>query len=349
MTNRRVGRVYFLEMNDPRDVGSDFGLVKVGITWGDVAQRISTLQTGNPFDLRCSGCVETRWPHEVEHFMHRAHASDRHRGEWLKCTRQELRALVDEARDAARQVADRKTREEGVLSQVSNGQTRQATIDEVRLHIDVRKLMKEFIPAVLRMSTAKNRLKAATGTTLGVPGIVESKYLKATIRFSPALAQSKFAPLASECFFESMTSSFHWRSLLLPKSKFIEENRAALAAQLEAKQSADEALRLGTEPTGWTDRTPEVERWHDDYLKVTALVQRRKADIADIKSELKVSIGEFEAIDGICSFKRTAKPVFDSAAFYRRFPNEAEQCAVLIRPRLRKRVYSSRSYLPILG
>ncbi len=341
--DRRLGKVYFLEMNDPREVGGDFGLVKVGVTWGDVAERISNLQTGNPFDLRCSDWVETPWPHEVEHFMHGAHAGDRHRGEWLNCTRQKLRALVDEAQNSTRRVAERKLREESVLSQVSDGRPRRATPQEFRLHADVRKRMKELVPAELQMSSAENYIKAATRATLGIPGVVGSKYLKATIRFSPALARSKFPPLASECSFPRIKSYFRWRKVP-QKRHFLEESQAALAAQQVARQSASDALCANTVLTGWADRTPHVERWHDDFLKATALVQRRRADIAELQTELIVSIGEFEAIDGICSFKRTLEPVFDAAEFCKNFPNEAEQCAAHVGPRLSKRVYSSRSY-----
>jgi hypothetical protein len=200
VTDRRLGKVYFLEMNDPREVGGDFGLVKVGITWGDVADRVASLQTGNPFDLHCFAWFETPWPYEVENFMHRAHASEMHRNEWLKCTRQRLPGLVAEARDAANRVAERKAREESIVSQVSNGQTRRATLNEFRLRVDVRKLMKELIPAELRLRVAEDCLKAATGSTLGVTGIIRSKYLPATIRFCRSIAQSKFAVLASECF-----------------------------------------------------------------------------------------------------------------------------------------------------
>jgi hypothetical protein len=221
-------------------------------------------------------------------------------------------------------------------------------MNEFRLHIDVRKLMKELIPAELRLSASENYLKAASGATLGVPGIIRSKYLPATIRFSPSIAQSKFAALVSECFFPRMTSSFRWRKVPQKRS-FIEENRTALTARRAARQSAGEALRTNAELTGWADRTPDTERWHDDFLKATALVQRRRADIADLRTELIVSLGEFEAIDGICSLKRALAPVFDAAKFCRNFPSEAEQCAAHVRPRLSKRVYASRSYVAAIN
>ena len=44
--------------------GQDFGLAKIGITWGDVHRRVAKLQTGNPFDLVRFDSVETTWPRQ---------------------------------------------------------------------------------------------------------------------------------------------------------------------------------------------------------------------------------------------------------------------------------------------
>jgi hypothetical protein len=76
-------KVYFLVMSDPREPARDLGLVKVGITRGDVAGRILSLQTGNPYDLHCFDSFDTLWANEVEHFMHRTHAKEMHKNEWL--------------------------------------------------------------------------------------------------------------------------------------------------------------------------------------------------------------------------------------------------------------------------
>ena len=88
------GQVYFLVMKTPREPDGAFGLVKIGITSGDVADRVATLQTGNPYDLRCIDSIETAWPGEVEHFMHRAHAPDMQQNEWLRWNPDGLPALV---------------------------------------------------------------------------------------------------------------------------------------------------------------------------------------------------------------------------------------------------------------
>jgi hypothetical protein len=69
--------VYFLVMEDPARPGQDFGFIKIGLTDGDVPDRVAQLQTGNPFILRCIAYVETASPFEVEHFPARRRAKRR--------------------------------------------------------------------------------------------------------------------------------------------------------------------------------------------------------------------------------------------------------------------------------
>ena len=104
-------RVYFLVMFDPRDYRKDLGMVKVGITRGDVERRLLSLQTGNPYDLICFDSFETPWAKEVEHLIHRTHAKEMHKNEWLVWPRSNLASLVAEAKDAARRIDERKSKE----------------------------------------------------------------------------------------------------------------------------------------------------------------------------------------------------------------------------------------------
>ena len=146
MNGKPLGKVYFLVMSDPREVATDFGLVKVGITQGDVAGRIAGLQTGNPYDLLCFDAFETPCANEVEHFMHRVHASEMHKNEWLIWPRNGLAGLVIEAKDAARRIEERRRREHDCATRISNGKSRRATPAEWRLYLDGRKLFKELVP-----------------------------------------------------------------------------------------------------------------------------------------------------------------------------------------------------------
>jgi Meiotically up-regulated gene 113 len=338
------GHVYFLMMRKPADSGHDFGLVKIGVTWGDVLHRVAKLQTGNPFDLVCFDSFETPWPRQVEHFLHRTHAVDMQQPEWLKCSRDDLDLLVRRAKDAARQIEERKLKELPFLTQQSNGQTRRATSAEFDVHAKCRKVLKELVPAQLRLTAADSRLKAATGGTLGIPGIVTVKYVPATIRFSARLAAARFPELAAQCTTPRVGGIFRWRKVPRP-FHFPAENRTVLEQVQAAKTAADNVLLANGRPTGWMQRTAELENWHQEFLQATRDVHRLEADLAVLRTDLILGIGEYEALDPVCSFKRDVISKIDRPAFCENYRDEAEQCAEYVAPKLRKNVYTSRSYL----
>ena len=331
-------------MRESPDSDRDFGLVKIGITRGDVLRRVASLQTGNPYDLLCIESFETPWPREVEHFMHRTHAADMQQTEWLRCGRDDLRNLVAEAREAARQIEERKSKEQDYISRPSNGQVRRATVEEFQFHVDARKVMKELVPARLRLTIAENRLKAATGATLGIPGIVRVKHVPATFRFSTRLAETRFPELALNCREDTISGAFRWRKVPKP-FHFIADNQATIAAELAARTALDDVLERNVSLTGWIDRTRETEQWHDDFLQATRAVHNLGAELAVLQTELTVRLGDYDALDGVCSFKRCSVSKLDRVAFRRRFPEESERCARQVAPRLRKYVYPTRSYV----
>jgi hypothetical protein len=346
------GQVYFLVMKTPREPDGAFGLVKIGITSGDVADRVATLQTGNPYDLRCIDSIETAWPGEVEHFMHRAHAPDMQQNEWLRWNPDGLSALVNEAKEAARQIEERKSKEQGYIDQASNGQTRPPASGELRLWMDAQQFLNERVPAQLRLKAAENRIKAATGATLGIPGIVRVKYIPETRRFSGELARSQFPDLISQCCVDTMGGRFQW--LLKPRGRCFSTEYQAAQAAAEAARAAVGAVAQGeVNLQGWADRTPDLERRHDDFLQQTRTVHQLDAKLADIQTELTLALCDSEAIERVCRFRRRPAPKIDKSAFYEKlleeyhekFTEQRERCKEQRVPQIRKKVYTSRSYL----
>src|SRR5579872_3894090 len=221
--------VYFLVMHNPADSAHDFRLVKIGVTDGDVHDRIAQLQTGNPFELRCAHAFETSCPRQVEHFMHRTHAAEMHNLEWLRCPGDQISILVENAKEAARRFEDRKAKEDACRLRPSNGKERRADRQEFQLHREARDLRKKLLPAELRRDVAENQLKAATGASHGIRGIVRVKYVAATIHFSAQLAETNFPDLASRCRVEEISGTFRWRGVPR-RSDFIEDYLSAKKA-----------------------------------------------------------------------------------------------------------------------
>jgi hypothetical protein len=109
-----------------------------------------------------------------------------------------------------------------------------------------------------------------------------------------------------------------------------------------AERSADQVLLSDGHLSGWTDRTAEIEKWHDEYLQATRVAHRLTADLAAVRTELILAMGDQEALDPVCSFRREFVTQVDRATFCKKHPAEAEQCAEYV---ARKIVYTSRSYL----
>ena len=331
-------------MQDPRSPQHDFGLVKIGITRGDVLQRAAMLQTGNPYDLLRYDSVETLWPREVEHFLHRTHAAQMQKPEWLQCARDQLPALIDEAREVVRRIEARKAAELSCRGRSSNGRSRRASLREFNLHRDVRKVMKELVPQKLRLKTAQESLKAATGATYGIPGVVRVEPLSPLRRFNEKIAATEFSDLVSRCLVEKITGSFRWRKVPRPID-FPTEYRAAKVAATAAEVAENSVTHQGIPLAGQTARTGEIEAWHEDYLNAIKNVHRLEGDLADLRTEIVVFLGDCDALDGVCSFVR--RPIFklDSSEFQRRFPTEYSQCEIILPGRLGKYVYPVRPYL----
>lgn len=338
-----MSSVYFLSMHNPADSARDFGLVKVGITDGDVADRIAQLQTGNPYELRCIDAFETSCAREVEHFVHRTHAEQMQQLEWLRWPRDGVAQLVAEASEAARRIESRKSKEDGLVSRASNGKERRADSEELNLHRKARVLELELKPANLHLVIATGRLKAATGATHGIPGIVRVTHVEATTRFSAPLAEATFPELFERCRVEKTSGGFRWRHVPKPSDFTLEKQSAAEATAL-AEASANRILAGNFRLDGWTPRTKEMEKSHDEFLRATQIVNRLGGHLADIESELTVRLGEYDALTRVCSYIRRLGFKFDEAGFRKAYPDEAMQCAEPIAAQLRKHVYPTRSY-----
>jgi len=339
-----MAKVYFLGMRNPADETHDFRLVKVGVTAGDVAIRVAQLQTGNPFELRCLSTFETTCARQVEHFIHRAHAADMQNLEWIRRSQAEVAVLVEQARAAAQRFEERKRIEDEIKTLPSAGHARRADAHEIRLHRIARDLLKELVPAKLQLEITSNRLRAATGSTHGIEGIVRARYVPEARRFSPQRAHALFPDLASGCVVEDVHGRFIW-TRVPRRSKFVNENLAAKESAAAADAAATAVLESRNQLDGWTQRSVETEQLHDSYLKALQIVHRLGADLEDLQSELIIRMGDYDAVEPVCSFKRTRCRTLNSAEFCHRHPEEARMCSEIMSPQVRKFVYPTRSYI----
>lgn len=338
---RDMPRIYFLVMHDPADPSRDFGLVKVGITDQDVAQRVSELQTGNPFELRCAGTIETSHARQVEHFIHRAHAARMQHREWLRWPRMELEVLFETAREAARRIEDRKAKEQLLAKVESNGCERRPDRKERGLHREIRDTMRRLVPAEIRLETVTKRLYAAAGRARGIEGVLRATRAEATRSFREELALDRFPRLVDAHRITKIRRTFRWRNVptkaKFPEERVANEEASGVLASLETAGASELA--------GWKDRSPEIEALHHEYLQLVESVERLQADRDELESEFVLRLGVDEAIEGVCSHTRKCTLSLDRSAFEEAHPCEAAECYVEIPARIRRHIYRARAYL----
>ncbi len=84
--------VYFIYCGDHKNAP-----VKIGVT-SDIENRVSALQTGNPYQLECKAfipCANKDQAYRLESFFHRQFRKSRMIGEWFKLYRFNLKVLMD--------------------------------------------------------------------------------------------------------------------------------------------------------------------------------------------------------------------------------------------------------------
>jgi hypothetical protein len=72
--------------------------------------------------------------------------------------------------------------------------------------------------------------------------------------------------------------------------------------------------------------------------------QRLKLGEEDLKAQMIQRMQEFEAISGVCRFRRSPRPVLDDASFREAYQAEAAQWYFGLAAHIQWRIYGSRSY-----
>ena len=85
--------VYFIYYGDQKN-----SPVKIGVT-SDIDNRISNLQTGNPYVLKCKAlipCKDKTQAYNLESYLHHRFKKKRMAGEWFRLYEVNLKAILDD-------------------------------------------------------------------------------------------------------------------------------------------------------------------------------------------------------------------------------------------------------------
>ena len=75
---------------------TDGELYKIGVTRGSIENRISKLQTGNPYDIAIIDYFESEYPFKVEKMLHARHSQQRINNEWFNLEKEDVNNFRDE-------------------------------------------------------------------------------------------------------------------------------------------------------------------------------------------------------------------------------------------------------------
>ena len=99
------------------------------------------------------------------------------------------------------------------------------------------------------------------------------------------------------------------------------------------------------ERTDEGERTNSLAELHKDFLILKQRETHLEVDRAEILAQAIQAIENCEAISGVCTFRRSLRPILDRKSFCAAYPNEAAQCSPGRKSYIRRRIYLSRSYL----
>jgi hypothetical protein len=326
--NLTPGQLYFITEQDVR-TGARSNYYKIGIVRDaegrDSKDRLLEHQTGNPRKL-C--VVETLNMPAVEHIetnLHYLYARNRVMGEWMQFTDSELKAAIAKANELKVEMEanlpDIKRAEE--LKEIaSNGTKLAPTHDSEYWHEEILTFREVIDTCNEALEKYDDFLKVAIEKGVAAPGVAKVQQRTAPKKFDEKLFKSKYPDLYKKYASEKIDIKGQFR-ITTPKdwapdvSAFGSEQVELITDFTEMLDSADDSLDTGF-------------ALHEKHLAVLEVLQYAewREEIADIK--LRVLTGEYDGIDGTCSWKREAKTttIFDKKSLQTEHPDEYNECVI---------------------
>jgi hypothetical protein len=299
------GEIYFV-----RETAKELELgrtpfVKVGLVKKkenrDSFGRLSEHQTGNPRTLFINrdDIVHTDAVTRIEALLHRIFANKRINGEWFQLeTESEIQEVIDKARELAEEIKPfipKFDQAEQLKNLASNGKTKTATEQDItnakllaaaKLKLKMCKSLKSEITQLLTVIYNEGgNVSGAAGTQI--------------TKFEPVFDEEKFKAENAEIWESYLAEESKWFQSFLPKDKSItledlddeiQKDFASIKEVIDAVAISKDVALLN-EPNLKLTNIEGIAKWEEDLLV----------------AELKISTGEYEAIEGVCSWKRLMK------------------------------------------
>ncbi len=303
--------------------------IKIGIVKDDrsTEKRIKEHQTGNPrkiiniedFESPMVENLETRLHHWfAEHWVH---------GEWFamdsRFIEETLRPKIEAFITSQNKSKQFFEQQEAIKNRETNGESRPATAQESAVHLKCVDAYTRFQVAKAKKDIAKNQLLNLIGEYDGIRGIVNLQERKGALRFNKAEFESSH-PIIFDQFVTLKISQ--------PKGSFKLENKKPLSKTHKVLHAEKQGLskpkfKPDQFKRGPGDPTEVFKRAHLAYIQMLGEASESEFEYESLAAKLATLIGDYEAIQGLATWKRVAEETktFDEEAFKNANPKLHEE------------------------
>ena len=336
--NLRPGHVYFLTMEGTPDEGVA-SYYKIGITEGQVRDRIDQLQTGNPFPIAERHSFWSEAAQLIERHLHGRWCTNGVRLEWFRFDPEQVEHAISEGELLNSQISPIAGRVREYDGQASNGRILDPTERMQRLHEQALELLSGVVQRGGEIDLVACELRALTSDSMGIEGVTRVRVTHPDSSFRQALLRERFSNIYEE-FLTREKLGCGFQFVGKPRINEFPELRLRIAeARARIRDIAPEALGEST-----IERRPASEELHDRYLGLRSELTAEEGRLLPIELELRNLCGENEGIAGVCSYRRAISKRLDTRRLHRAHPDIHASCLVQAPANLRFSIVESRGY-----
>ena len=320
------GNLYFIRDIDylTKDIGK---YVKIGIVTNDrtTEERLKDHQTGNPRGIYPVDEVpDVPFVERLETQLHYEYNEKWITGEWFLLNDKEVKAVVKRAEVLkAQQLADKPLIEEVLLKiqkKVSNGKVKKATKQAEALEKKIIKLKGELNVLNAKIEISKYEFYKLLGANGSIDGVLKIKYSASRLSFDES-AFEKAHPKLYKKFVLPRADAFKHTFNYTNSSQYSLANVDPVVNA--AKKALGTTSYKKSQLIGTQNRTKKIEKLHADHLILFKESRKREYELEILEYQLQKLVGDYDGIDGICTWKRYYAPQtdkFSATAFKEKHP-----------------------------
>ena len=324
------GELYFIGEEDLKTKQKS-NYFKIGIVREsekrDSVNRLSEHQTGNPRRLFIAAQIQTPAVEQVETTLHHIFAPYRVSGEWMQFDDAQLTQAVNRALEIEKEMRTHVpllTKAEGLGNQESNGQTIPASKEAEELYAEIQN--NELIEARCDELIDQYRDLITVSIEAGVDlsNVAKQQTKAPTARFSEKLLKDKSPDLYAK--YSEVITTVKGQFRVTPAQSWDGDIETINPEFFKAATNFEELIDIDV-----IDEELEF-LIHDVYLEIKSFRKLAQWNIEKANTQLRVLTGTNDAIEGICTWKRTSssKTVLDKDSLKLNHPEEYEACKVAV-------------------